>query len=264
MPRTTAAGSGSRRAGCCRAAASAGRCWGPPRAGAPGAPTGPRAGSAARRRTSRRPSTRARSSSGQLARECAGRGEHVEGAHPRREQRLVRVAQRRVGDRDRRLGAQRRGERGRTELEQALARPVGRRLAPVGGGSFSRGSISPAGGSRSRLMVTSVKSREQPRGAVRRRGRRRSGPGARRRRWCATPPARKSGWRSSARRKLWLVRTPRTRSSATRAAGARRGAAQVGPRAVTLTSSGSKYGETSAPTKAEPSSRRMPAPPGER
>ena len=131
------------------------------------------------------------------------------------------------------------------------------------GGSFSRGSISPAGGSRSRLMVTSVSlvsSREA-----------RSAPGsAEIRSGCSstkvvcTPPARKSGCRSSARRKLWFVLTPRTRSSATarpaRAAALRRS----GPRAVTLTSSGSKYGETSAPTKAEPSSRRMPAPPGER
>ena len=52
-------GRGCSRPCCGRAAASAGRCSGPPRAGRPAAATGPRPGSAARRRRSRRPRPRA-------------------------------------------------------------------------------------------------------------------------------------------------------------------------------------------------------------
>jgi hypothetical protein len=48
-------------------------------------------------------------------------GEHVERAHARRKQRLVRVAQCGVGHRDRGLRAQLGGERQRTQLVQALA-----------------------------------------------------------------------------------------------------------------------------------------------
>ena len=51
----------------------------------------------------------------------AGDVEQVAGAHPGREQRLVGVAEGRVGDRDRGLGAQLAREPGRPELEQALA-----------------------------------------------------------------------------------------------------------------------------------------------
>ncbi len=47
--------------------------------------------------------------------------EQVAGAHPGREQRLVGVAEGRVGDRDPGLGAQLARELGRPELEQALA-----------------------------------------------------------------------------------------------------------------------------------------------
>ena len=46
--------------------------------------------------------------------------DEVLGAHARGE-RLVRVAEGRLGDRERNLGAQRGGEPSRAELEQALA-----------------------------------------------------------------------------------------------------------------------------------------------
>ena len=83
--------------------------------------------------------------------------DEILGAHARGEQRLVRVAERRVGDREGGLRAERGGEAGGTELEQALARPVGRRAArgrPPG--SFSAGSSAPSPSPLGWLTVTSA------------------------------------------------------------------------------------------------------------
>ena len=60
-------------------------------------------------------------------------------AHARREQGLVRVAERRVGDGEGRLRAQGGGEAGGAELEQALARSVGSRALEVDVGELQRG-----------------------------------------------------------------------------------------------------------------------------
>ena len=77
-PWSPRSGTACSRPCCGRGAASAGRCWAPPGAARPAAPTGPRRGSAARRRTSRRPSTpgtTARAWSGRRGRPpAAGRG----------------------------------------------------------------------------------------------------------------------------------------------------------------------------------------------
>ena len=77
-PRSPRSGTACSRPCCDRAAASGGRCWAPPGAAARAAPTGPRRGSAAPRRTSPRPTPRAttaRASSGTRARpRRAGRG----------------------------------------------------------------------------------------------------------------------------------------------------------------------------------------------
>ena len=65
--------------------------------------------------------------------------DEVLGAHARREQGLVRVAERRVGDRESGLRAERGGEAGGAELEQALARSVGRRELEIDVGQLQGG-----------------------------------------------------------------------------------------------------------------------------
>ena len=63
-PPSPRSGTACSRPCCGRAAASAGRCWAPPGAARPAAPTGPRPGSAAPRRTSHRPRPRATTAAG--------------------------------------------------------------------------------------------------------------------------------------------------------------------------------------------------------
>jgi hypothetical protein len=63
----------------------------------------------------------------------------VLGAHARREQRLVRVAEGRLGDGERGLGAQGGGEAGRSQLEQTLARARGRGPCEIDLGQLARG-----------------------------------------------------------------------------------------------------------------------------
>ena len=79
-----------------------------------------------------------------------------------------------------------------------------------------------------------------------------------------TPPAVKSGSRSTACRKPRLVRTPRIRNSATARCAFCTASSKVRPRQVSLASIESKCGLTSAPLYVVPPSRRTPGPPGER
>ena len=133
--------------------------------------------------------------------------------------------------------------------------------APFGGaGSFARGSPRARSWRGSWLTVTSARrlssrlARSPPGPAAERSGRSSTNVV-----WVC--PARTSGSLSSASRKPWLVLTPRTRSSATARRARDTALCRSRPRAEIFTSSGSKNGETSAPTKAEPSSSRTPAPP---
>ena len=105
---------------CARAAASAGRCWAPPRAVRPAAPTGPPSGTEAPHRKSRRPSIRSTTAAASSGRCRRATIEQAVGAHPRRQQRLMRVAERGVGDADGLGLAQPRRESLRAQLDQPL------------------------------------------------------------------------------------------------------------------------------------------------
>ena len=68
-------------------------------------------------------------------------------AHARGKQRLVRIAEGRLGDGERSLFAQRAGESFRAKLEQTLARARGRLLGQIGGGKLE------SGGDRQRVVA---------------------------------------------------------------------------------------------------------------
>ena len=200
---------------CARAAASGGRCWGPPRAGRPAAPTGPRRGSAARRRRSRRPSTRATSSCGVVRATWPATAARSRVRTRVASRRLVGVAEGRVGDRDARLRAQspRRTPPGPTSRSSWRV-PSGARRA--------RSSVGQLAGGVDRDRRRSVRLVDRDVGEVAAAAGCRGRPRLRAVSSCGcvsmnevvTPPGAKSGSSSTAWRKGMLVETPRIRNSA--------------------------------------------------
>ena len=146
----------------------------------------------------RRPTPRLDVSSCGVIRETwPGDGEQVTGAHAGREQRLVGVAERRVGDRDPLLPAQAGGEPLRSELQQRLSRPSGAGTSRSMSGSLLTGSTLAGASPCGLLTVTSASyvSSLVPRSAF---GRAREQTGVFLDERRVERPARKSGSSSSA------------------------------------------------------------------
>ena len=250
---------------CCgRAAASAGRCSGTAWRSAASRSHG----SSERNRSATSyvapPQASSDHSCGRHPGDVAGDREQVAGAHPGREQRLVRVAERGVGDRDPVLLAQPPGEPLRPELEQQLPGAVGRGHPQVDVGQLGRrvevdrrravrlvdGHVGEVGQQLGAAVAGAARGQQLRVGLDERRGDPpgRGSPGRR------APPAGTGCW--------WRRRgsgTPRPPAGPARPPSRR-----SRPRQVSLASIESKCAETSAPVYVVPPSRRTPAPPGER